>query len=168
MRTSRRQYIDHNNEELFYRLDWHFDENIDFCSQLDVLPSAVTFVGKEETSEWVETKELGLTKENIVVVHFIEFYGLKHKLMKIVFGSRDRSDKYMVDEDDSAREIDNAESMFNCKNHPAAVPHNLTDCQQDYEFADIDGIKLDDLLYSKSEPETQSGWVGQHPFLFAF
>lgn len=119
---------------------------------------------KEVTNWWLHTRQFGYTKENLVVVYFVEFYEWHHKFMKIIFGFGD-SDKYVVEEVNEGRLTNTAEVMLNCEVHPANIAPKLTDCQHDYGIGEDDGLRID-TLFSQSQTSQKLGWVWQLSLAF--
>ena len=134
MRSKRHEYQDFkgNADFKFYRLDWFFDENIDYCDELSVAPTAVTSLRMEE----IFTDNRDHNKQEI---YFLEFYGLKHKLMKISFDAKFGTDKYVIKEESGGQELDNAETFLNCKSHPISSNPMPIPCM-DYPEEVKDGI----------------------------
>ena len=157
MRSDRHEYKDFKDKKNFnfYRLDWFFDENIDFCDEIFEEPTAVVLLRSRDTFN-------SFRDDYIFEVYFIEFYGLKHKFMKITFKSS--SEKYSVEKrtvgHDSTNEFDNID-VLHCKPHPTEInpePIPCMDYPQEEGYAQhftrediFIGIRFSSIDFSSGE-----------------
>ena len=112
-------------EYTFYRLNWEFDKNINYCELGSQIPTSVVLLRKDE----YYNSKLGTFQ---TVIHFVEFYDTKHRLLNIIFDPD--SDKFFIREEREER--DNAKYFINCKNHPSRVRPQPVTC---HDYPEIEG-----------------------------
>ena len=130
-------------EYTFYRLNWEFDENINYCLSRTKVPTSVVLLRKDESYNSM----LGTFQ---TVIHFVEFYDTKHKLLNITFDPN--SDKYDIGEEREER--DNAKYFINCKNHPSRVRPQPVTCHDYPEIGDGLGFGSESRSVSGSSMST--------------
>ncbi|XP_054169149.1 uncharacterized protein LOC128966327 [Oppia nitens] len=159
MRSDPKSYTDYENRK-FHRLYWTFDEKNDYCMTLDHKVTGVTYLRTEQTFQGFAESNAYNYQDYDFNVYFIEFLGIKHRIMKLQFDAKSNTYQTFTVKDN----IDN-KWLLHCKPHPDYKSVPLIKCD-DYINDNVDQIGNYDLIDNGGESESGSGPNGSGAWLW--